>query len=192
MAKVISIFSPKGGVGKTFIATNLAAIIPRKLRHGRVLLVDLDLQMLGDVPKLLNLKPVKSIVELIPIWKNTETLEMSEINDYIYKHDGSGIDFMPVILNLKQKPEIDGGFISFILSQVNKVYDYVIIDTGHAFTKAAFGVFENSNLILFVVNPDVLSVSQAKEGMDVLQSFAFPLKIINSLFLNIKKYSLIP
>lgn len=178
MAKVISVFSPKGGVGKTFIATNLAVSISKKLRHGRILLVDLDLQLLGDISKLLNLKPVKSIVELIPIWKNTGSLEMSEINDYVYKHNTTGIDFMPLILNLKQRPDIDGGFISFVLSEMSKVYDYIIIDAGHAFTKAAFGVFENSNLILFVANPDVLSVSQVKEGMEVLQSFAFPLKMV--------------
>ena len=54
MAHTIAIFSPKGGAGRTFLATNLAASLARKTGSGKVLLVDIDLQLPGDVSKLLN------------------------------------------------------------------------------------------------------------------------------------------
>jgi pilus assembly protein CpaE len=54
MAQTIAIFSPKGGVGRTFIATNLAASLAEKIGKKRAILVDFDLKLPGDSTKLLD------------------------------------------------------------------------------------------------------------------------------------------
>jgi septum site-determining protein MinD len=178
MAQTISIFSPKGGVGRTFIATNLAASLAERVGKRRTVLIDFDFQLPGDIPKLLDLKPRKSIIELVSEWKPDKQMPFSQISDFILHHTNSGLDFLPIILSIKQRPEIDDAFIAWLLQELNKEYEFVILDAGSVFTKNLLAAFERSNLILFIVNPDVLAVSQVKEAIDILQSFSFPLRMM--------------
>jgi pilus assembly protein CpaF len=178
MAKTIAIFSPKGGVGRTFLGTNLATSLVRKIGSGKVLLVDLDLQSPGDISKLLDVRPSRSLVELIPEWNATNQFNLTQIQGYILSHNFSGLDFLPVTLNIRERGAIDEKFIVALLDQLDKIYDYIVIDCGSVFTKVLLTVLGKSNLILFIVNPDVLSVGKVKEAIDILQSFAFPLRMI--------------
>jgi pilus assembly protein CpaF len=178
MAKTIAIFSPKGGAGRTFLATNLATSLSRKTGSGRVLLIDLDLQLPGDISRLMDLKPAQCMVDLIPEWKANNQFNLSQIQQYILRHNYSGLDFLPVTLNIRQRGLIDENFIESLCDQLDKIYDYIVIDGGSVFTKVLLTIFGRSNLILFIVNPDVLSVGQVKEAIDILQSFAFPLRMM--------------
>jgi septum site-determining protein MinD len=178
MAKTIAIFSPKGGVGRTFLAVNLATSLVRKIGSGKVLLVDLDLQLPGDISKLLDLKAARGLVDLVPEWETNNQLNLTQIQEYILHHNFSGLDFLPVTLSIRQRGTINEKFISALCDQLDKVYDYVVIEGGGVFTKVLLTALGKSNLILFVVNPDVLSVGQVKEAIDVLQSFAFPLRMM--------------
>lgn len=178
MAKTASIFSPKGGVGRTFLAVNLATSLVRKTGSGKVLLVDLDLQLPGDISRLLDLKPARGLVDLIPEWKANSQFNLTQIQEHILRHNFSGLDFLPVTLNIRQRAAVDEKFIESLLEQLDKIYDYIVIDAGSVFTKVLLTVLGKSNLILFIVNPDVLSVGQVKESIDILQSFAFPLRMM--------------
>jgi len=178
MAKTISIFSPKGGVGRTFLAVNLATSLVRKTGSGKVLLVDLDLQLPGDISRLMDVKPTHSLVDLIPEWKANNQFNLTQIQEHILRHNFSGLDFLPVTLNIRQRAAIDEKFIESLCEQLDTIYDYIVIDSGSVFTKVLLTVLGKSNLILFIVNPDVLSVGQVKEAIDILQSFAFPLRMM--------------
>jgi pilus assembly protein CpaF len=181
MSKTIAIYSPKGGAGRTFISVNLAASLAGKLGQGKVLLIDLDLQLPGDILKLLDIRPTKSVIDLIPVWRSSQQLDMARIHELIVHHAASGLDFLPGILTMKQRPLVDEKFISLLLKKLGQVYDYIVIDCGSAFTKVLLSIFENSNLILFVVNPDVLSVSQVRESLELLRSFSFPFKMMRAV-----------
>lgn len=181
MAHTIAIFSPKGGAGRTFLATNLAASLARKTGPGKVLLVDIDLQLPGDVAKLLNLKPLRSLAELIPEWKSGNQIDISRIKEFVQPHNLSGLNFLPVTLHIRQRGLIEEKFIEYLCEQLDKAYEYVVIDVGSVFTRISLTVFGKSNLILFIVNPDLLSVGQVKEAIDILQSFAFPLRMIKAV-----------
>ncbi|MDD5080071.1 MAG: ATPase, T2SS/T4P/T4SS family [Candidatus Omnitrophica bacterium] len=181
MANTIAIFSPKGGAGRTFLATNLAASLARKTGSGKVLLVDIDLQLPGDVAKLLNLKPARSLAEIIPEWKAGDQIDLPRIKEFIQPHNLSGLDFLPVTLHIRQRGLIEERFIEYLCEQLDKAYEYIIIDVGSVFTRISLTVFGKSNLILFIVNPDLLSVGQVKEAIEILQSFAFPLRMIKAV-----------
>ncbi|MGE5309359.1 MAG: ATPase, T2SS/T4P/T4SS family [Deltaproteobacteria bacterium] len=178
MPKVAVLFSTKGGVGRTFIATNLAVSLAEFTGKKRTILVDFDLQFPGDVLKLLDLKPHKSIIELIPEWEAEPANGFEHLQEFILHHHTSKLDFLPVILNIKQRSVLKNEFLAALVEHLGKTYEYVIIDAGSAISRTLFSVLEQSNLVLFVTNPDVLSVSQAKESMDILQSFSFPLKMM--------------
>ena len=64
MAKTIVIFSTKGGVGKTFVAANLAVSLAKD-ENKRVCLVDLNLQVVGDMARMLSLNPQTAMVDLL-------------------------------------------------------------------------------------------------------------------------------
>jgi pilus assembly protein CpaF len=179
MAKIISVFSTKGGVGRTFITTNLAVSISQKIKskNRKVLLLDFDLQLPGDIARSLNLKTKGAISNLITEWENN-SYAFSELRDFILSYPGLNLDFLPAVLTPKERPKIDDKFISRILDDLIQEYEFVVVDAGRNFTNTSISIFEKTNLILMVANPDILSVYQAKEAIDTLQSLYFPLKLI--------------
>ena len=98
MAKKIVIFSTKGGVGKTFVATNLAVSLVQD-QGQRVCLIDLDMQVPGDMARMLNLNPSKSMSDLIGMLRaHPQTVKKS---DFIIRTQ-FGIDFLPGVLRPQQ------------------------------------------------------------------------------------------
>jgi pilus assembly protein CpaF len=170
MAQIISIFSTKGGVGRTLITTNLAVCLAQKLKDKKVLLLDIDLHLPGDMARLLNLNPDRALVNLIPEWQKGN-YNSSELFNYILHCPKGKIDLLSTILSPEQGALIDEKFISCILQDLRKKYEFIVVDSGRSFSKLLISLFEQTNLILIVVNPDVLSVYQAKEAIDILQSF---------------------
>ena len=75
-SKVITVFSNKGGVGKTFIGVNIACALA--LKGKRVLIVDLNLQASQDMARMLNLSPTHCLVDILA--------DMESSPDVIRKH----------------------------------------------------------------------------------------------------------
>jgi septum site-determining protein MinD len=174
-AKTIVIFSTKGGVGKTLVASNLAACLGFYSRR-KVAVIDLDLQVVGDMAKVFNTLISKSMLEL------SESLKVDPPTtvpgDYLIPIENCLVDFLPAVLSLRQASHIDNEKISRVLSFLEGQYDYIIIDGGKAFSESLLTVFNHANLILLVVTPDILSVYQTKWSLDVLQSLHIPLSMI--------------
>jgi septum site-determining protein MinD len=182
MAQTISIFSTKGGVGRTFITTNLAVALAQKLKGKKVLLLDMDLELPGDMAKLLNLNPAKALVDLTLDWQKGNYSAM-HLRDYMLHHPASGVDFLPFTLfpSGRLGVHLDDKFLSSVLNDLSATYEFIIIDAGRTFNKLLIACLELTNLILLVVNPDVLSVSQAKEASKMLHSFYFPVNMMKAI-----------
>ncbi|MDD5431565.1 MAG: ATPase, T2SS/T4P/T4SS family [Candidatus Omnitrophica bacterium] len=175
MSKTISIFSTKGGVGKTFVSMNLAVSLGYYSKK-KVALIDLDLQAVGDMSRLLNVQSRKSLLDLAEnIKKNPEAVSLK---DYMVKIPNFGVDFLPAVLNPRQAVHLDSDRIKCVLDYLDKNYDFILIDAGRAFTESLFSTFNYTNLILLVVTPDVISVYQTKWSLDSLQSLHIPLNMI--------------
>jgi septum site-determining protein MinD len=135
------------------------------------------LQLPGDIARSLNLKPERALSNLVPEWQ-TNNYSSSDLRDYILHYPGLNLDFLPSVLTPTERPYIDEKFISLILTDLIQEYQFIIVDAGRNFTKVLVSLFEKTNLILMVVNPDILSVSQAKDAIDTLQSLYFPLRMV--------------
>ncbi len=179
MAQSISIFSTKGGVGRTFIATNLAVSLARKFKGKKVLLLDMDLDLPGDMARLLNLKPTKALSSFF-VTGDKDKYSAAELKEYILFHAPSGLHFAPFMLHARDVLvfQLDDKFLSAVMNDLQQEYDFIIADNGRGFNKILVSFLEQVNLILLVVNPDMLSVSQAKEAIEILQSLYFPLSMI--------------
>jgi septum site-determining protein MinD len=193
MAQVISIFSTKGGVGKTLITANLAVSLAKD-QAKQVCLVDLDLQVVGDMAKMLNLAPQKSMVDLMHIFKKQQeskakteaqtTALWPEIKkaDFLTR-SSLGLDFLPGVIKPQQSGYLYSEQIKDVFAFLSQDYNYIIVDAGKNFTDTFVAVLNQANLILLVVTPDILSVYQTKWALDTLQFLHFPLVMVK-LILN--------
>ncbi|MCD4780114.1 MAG: Flp pilus assembly complex ATPase component TadA [Candidatus Omnitrophica bacterium] len=172
-AKTISIFSNKGGVGKTFVAVNLGTALA--LAGYKVLLIDLDFQAGQDMARMLNLSPRKSIADSFA--QVDETTEPEVIQSYVVSHS-SGFHFIPAVKNTKEIGHISPDNLKPFLKNAAKCYEYIVIDTGKSFSETLITIFDYSNLIMLIATPDILAVYQIKWCMEVLQSLQFPNKMV--------------
>ena len=176
MGRTISIFSPKGGVGKTFITTNLAVSLSQKVNDKKILLIDMDLDFPGDMAKLLKLSPKKALVDISPEWEKGN-YSPEQIEDCVLPYSDN-LDFLPIILNPQEKYYAKEKFLASALKDLKEKYEFIIADTGISISRRLISFFENTNLILIVVNPDLLSIHKIKESIKKIQSLSFPLKMI--------------
>ena len=174
-SRTVAIFSTKGGVGKTLIATNLAVALGHEA-HKKVAIIDLDLQAIGDMTKLLNITPTRSLLDLSEKLKTNP--DGTALKDFLVHVPQYGVDFLPAVLNPRQAAHVNAERIRTVLIRLEKEYDFIIVDAGRAFTESLFAVFNQTNLILLTVTPDVLSVYQTKWALDTLQSLHIPLNMI--------------
>jgi septum site-determining protein MinD len=175
MAEIISIFSAKGGAGKTLIATNLAAALSKQ-ENKKVLLLDLELETAGDMSRMLGLSCQKTMADLINALKVQTTGVKKQ--EFLTVYSPGGFDFLPAVLRPQMRPYIEPRFLKHIFELFTKDYDFIIVDVGKAFNETQIEILNQSNLILFVVTPDILSIYQARWALDILQSLHFPLRMI--------------
>lgn len=173
-AKVISIFSNKGGVGKTFSAVNLATAL--SLAKNKVLIIDLDFQAGQDMARMLNLTPRSAIIDLLPNLAQLEN-DPALFQKQVAVHS-CGLHFIPAVKNIRQTNKITPEGLKPFLSKVSTLYDFIIIDAGRSFSETLITVFDFSNLLLLLATPDVLAVYQIKACVEVLQDMHFPLKMV--------------
>ena len=171
--RIISVFGTKGGVGKTLIATNLAVSLAQFARS--VALIDLDLQFGGDVAKMLNLQARQTIFSLIP---QLPRLDKTGSLKEVMTHHSSGVDILPAVAKPKEVPQITPTRLEVVLGLLKSDYEFIIIDAGSFFSDTLIYLFDNSNLILLVATPDVLSVYQTEWSIDTMESLHFPLNMV--------------
>jgi septum site-determining protein MinD len=177
-SRTITVFSNKGGVGKTFIAVNLATALA--LTGKKVLLVDFDFQAGQDMARMLNISPKKAMVDAFPQIEQVTSLQA--FREFTTPHP-CGLEFLPAIISLKQMGHITPENINPLLAKIQNIYDYIIIDGGSTFNETLIALLEHTNLVLLVATPDILAVYQIKWCLDMLKSLNFPTTMVQ-LILN--------
>lgn len=150
--KVIVVYSPKGGTGRTTIATNLAIALHSD--ETKVALVDGNLQF-GDVAVFLNEQGKNSVLDLAP---RVEELDPDVVREVMVPHRKSGVD----ILAAPPKPEladkVAGEQFAKLLNYLRRIYAYIIVDTSSQLTDAVQGALDVSDLIVLLTTQDIPSV----------------------------------
>lgn len=162
LSKVITVFSTKGGVGKTTIATNIAAGIAKNTKH-RVAILDLDLQF-GDIAIMLNLSIKTSLSDLV---KEISQVDRDTINEYMVTHY-SGAKVLPAPLRPEYAEYITSSHIEKIVQLLKENYDYIIIDTSASFHETVLASLDASDIILLVSTLDLPTIKNIKGAFDVM------------------------
>jgi len=165
--KLISIFSSKGGVGKTTIATNLAVALAEKT-SSRVALVDADLQF-GDVTLFLNLAPRSTLADMI---SDVEHLDATVLDSYTVDYN-ERLRVLPAPFRPEQAETITGAHMTAILKQFRASYPYTVIDTAATFNETTLAVLDASDIIYMIVELDLPTVKNVKLGLEIMQNLGY-------------------
>ncbi len=166
--KLITVFSPKGGTGRSTIAVNLAIAL-QGLGNYKVALVDASLQF-GDVAVLLNLQAARSIADLIPQIKD---LDNDMLTGVLTPHS-SGIK----VLLAPSRPELADlvapEHLKAIVQQLLTLFDFVVVDTWASLHDLMLGILDISDRILLITTPDIPSIKNARLFFEVIDALQYP------------------
>ncbi len=168
LGKVLAVYSPKGGVGRTTIAVNLALALVQ-LSDRRVVLVDGNLTF-GDVGVMLNLPPTRTISDLIPY---TNQLDEELINTILATHS-SGLR----VLLAPPKPEladlVSPEHMSLILARLRELFDYVVVDTMTTLNDVTLAILDAADKVLVVTTPEIPAIKNVRSFLDTAAALGYP------------------
>jgi pilus assembly protein CpaE len=167
VAKRIVVFSTKGGTGKTFVATNLAAGLAASGK--RVALVDLDLQ-LGDSAIALGLVPQRTIYDLV---QGYQEFDVGLLDEFMVKHT-SGLSVLPAPLYPDEAERITIKDIQTVLDVIQTGYDYVVVDTPPFFEERILIALDWADKVFLIAGLDIPSVKHLKTVFRTMGLMAYP------------------
>ncbi len=166
LGKVISAFSPKGGVGTSAIAANLAIALSS---GSRVALVDLSLQF-GGQDVIFNLQPRRHIADLA---SENLTLDEETVTGAMLAHP-SGVKILLAPPRPEMADYITPDLIKGILSTLRKSFDYIIVDCPSFLDDKTITALEASDFILLVTTPELTAIKGVKQFFHVLEVLGYP------------------
>lgn len=167
-ATIITVFSAKGGCGKTTVSTNLGAALAD---HGRreVCIVDLDLAF-GDVAIAMQLFPTHTIGDAVQL---EDTLDPSAVASLLTQHSpGLRVLSAPVEPGLAENIPVT--LVTRLLTIMSEMFDYVIIDTPPAFTDQVLAAFDMSDLAVLLATLDIPALKNLKLSLETLELLNYP------------------
>lgn len=165
--KVVTVFSPKGGSGKTALATNLAAATA--LSGVRTLLVDLDLQF-GDSALTLSVSPRATIADLAA---SAGDIDVEKLKAFVSMDEETGLAVLPAPQRPEEADVVGQNELSDVLESARNAYGAVVIDTGPLFDGAMLAALDQTDELLLVCNPEVTSLKNVRIGLETIERLGF-------------------
>lgn len=160
--RVVVIFNPKGGVGKTTIAVNLSAAL-QVLVGQRVLLIDCD-TVTGHIASSLGLEDVRTVVDA---W--TEDLETGKNESFadIARIHRNGVSVLVMAQSPLHTEILDAKRVAEAITAARRPYNWVLVDMHPDYGPLNQGIFELADRIIVPVTPDVPCLRAACQFVDV-------------------------
>lgn len=166
--RVVTVTGPRGGCGKSVLATNLAIALTRQSE--RVALVDLNLWG-GDVAMLLDLQPRRTLGDLLPGFGG---IDNDVIESVITKHS-SGVSVIAApITGQFDGTTLSRHIVTSILESLREQYEATIVDTGYANLESTVAAMDVSDIILVVVGTDLPRLRDGKQYLKRLLAANYP------------------
>jgi pilus assembly protein CpaE len=193
--KAIAAWSPKGGVGKTVVACELAAMLAA-IGGRDVVLIDANMNG-GHVKTRLNIDAPYGLLNAASTYhthKGHPSLESDAVNKlkaYLIPMPGTpNLKVLPGVLNMEQSLNEavvgDAGieFMNWLIATLKRQYDFVVIDLGSSINVGVHqGVIRSVDFIIVLCEPDLTSVADVKEGVHR--------SIISRMGMNINRFGLV-
>ena len=165
---LVTVFSAKGGCGKTTVATNLAAALADGGRR-EVCLVDLDLAF-GDVAIALQLFPAHTIADAVPL---AGSLDAQALTSLLTPHS-PGLTTLVAPVEPGHAESIPASLVTAILELLKQTFDYVVVDTPPAFDDHVLAAFDQSDLVALMATLDIPALKNLKLTLETLELLNYP------------------
>lgn len=162
--KLVVVTSPKGGVGTTTIASNLAVGL-RQVSSARVALADFGLQF-GDVGVLMNIWARNTMQEL---FSHAHEIDDTMLNGVLQQHS-SGVQVLLAPNTPEAAGELDGETLSLILDSLLARYSYVVCDTWSFLDEITETLLSKADEVLVVTTPEVPSLKNTKAFLEHIEA----------------------
>ena len=166
--RVVTVFSPKGGTGKTVVATSLAAMLAKK-EGKRTLLLDLDLQF-GDAAIMLGLEPAKTVYDLVVA---PGELDPEKLAGYVTRHT-CGLDVLAAPLRPEDAELVVESKVTALLDVARASYDSIVVDTSPFFHGAVLATLDRTDQLLVLCGLDVPTLKNVRLALQTLEQLSFP------------------
>ena len=175
--QIITVFSPKGGVGTTTIAVNVAVAIKQAAPSARVGLIDLSLED-GHDALLLDIVPTSTIVEWAREDLTSATPHM--LNQYFVSHR-TGVALLAAPQSPEQAETVRPHIVRQTLELAPQAFDYVVVDTASTFSETNLIALELAQTVLLPVTPDMASMKSGVNTMRILQALKIRLDKVRAV-----------
>jgi pilus assembly protein CpaE len=166
--KIVTVFSPKGGTGKTVTATNLATACA-KFEGRKTLLLDLDLQF-GDAAIMLGVEPDKTIYDLVVA---PGELDSEKLAGYITKH-ACGLSVLPAPLRPEDAELVTEAKLGRLLEVARESFDVIVVDTSPFFHGPMLATLDRTDELLLLCSLDVPTLKNLRLALQTLDLLSFP------------------
>lgn len=173
LGKVITVFSTKGGVGKSVMATNLGVALAKDLGR-RTILIDLDLQF-GDVSVMLQAPPERTIYDAVQVF---DRLDAQMLKGFLVQH-ASGLQMLLAPVQPEEAEVVTTAKITQILTMLRQLAEFVVVDTPASLSEVVLTALENSDSILAVATMDVPSVKNTKVSLQKLHQLGMDGELVH-------------
>jgi len=166
--RIVTVFSPKGGIGKTVMATNLAAMLAGE-EGRRTLLLDLDLQF-GDTAIVLGIQPEQTLHDLLSA---PGELDPEKLSGYATRHE-SGLDVLPAPLRPQEADLVSDAKLAELLEVARATYDEIVVDTAPFLHGPILTALDQTSDLLVICSPEVPAIKDVNLSLSTLSLLAFP------------------
>jgi pilus assembly protein CpaE len=166
--KIVTVFSPKGGTGKTVTATNLAAACA-KFEKRKTLLLDLDLQF-GDAAIMMGVEPDKTIYDLVVA---PGELDTEKLAGYTTKHP-CGLEVLPAPLRPEDAELVTEAKLGRLLEVARESFDVIVVDTSPFFHGPMLATLDRTDELLLLCSLDVPTLKNLRLALQTLDLLSFP------------------
>jgi len=165
---VVAVFSPKGGVGRTTVAVNLAIAAASELGK-KVVIVDASFQF-GDVGVLLNLNPKsKSIADLIP---ELEVGSLDSLDTFLISHT-TGVNVLLAPPSPETAEMITAAGVKTVLDRLRADHDLVVVDCTSYFNDTTLAILDSADVILTMLSLEITSIKNMRLFLEVAEQLGY-------------------
>ena len=162
--RIVAVYSPKGGVGKTMLATNLAIALRQKAGE-RVGVLDIHPQF-GHVGLAMNIYGNYSLLDLVA---HSDGLEQELVDEMMPAHI-SGVQVLLAPSEIERVDAIPPRALAGVLHQLRSMFHWILVDTWSVLTDMTLSVLDEADRILLVATPELSTLRDVRRFLNLAQS----------------------
>ncbi len=166
--KIVAVYSPKGGVGKTMLATNLAVAL-RQRTGTRVNVLDIHPQF-GHVGLAMNIYGNYSLLDVVA---HSDGLERELVDEMMPTHL-SGVQVLLAPPEIERVDAIPPRALTHILRQLRDMFHWIVVDTWSVLTDLTLNVLDEADRVLLVATPELSALRDVRRFLTLAQSLELP------------------